>query len=84
MFFITWVIKLYKDDKPLYLGGSLPGDLTTCMQIISVSNACCALQCDHRKTDERILFHVSHAIQVKHCTKIVAAATQTEYSFQVF
>ena len=50
-------MKLYKDDKSLYLGGSLPGDLTGCIQIFSgVSNACRALQCDHEEADERFCF----------------------------
>ena len=40
-FFVNWLIKSYKDEKPLYLGGSLAGDLTDCIQIVSgVSNAC--------------------------------------------
>ena len=31
MFFINWLVKSYKDDKPLHLNGSLPGDLTGCI-----------------------------------------------------
>ena len=78
-FFVNWLIKSYKDDKPLYLGGFLPSDLTGCIQIISgVSNAWRALQCDHERADERILFHINHAIQTEHYTKIVVAATDTD------
>ena len=81
MFFLNWLVKSYKDDKSLYLGGFLPGDLTGCIQIIGgVSNACRALQYDHKEVDERILFHINHAIQTEHYTKIVVAATDTDIS----
>ena len=74
VFFINWLIKSRKDHKPLYLGGSLPGDLTGCIQIISgISNACRALQCDHQEADER-----NHAIQTEHYMKIFVAATDTD------
>ena len=63
MFFINWLIKSYKGNTPLYLGGFLSEDLTGCIQIIGgVSNACRALQCDHEEADERILFHINQTI----------------------
>ena len=79
MFFINWLIKSYKYDKPLHLAGSLLGDLTSFIQIIcGVSNACRAVQCDHEEAAERILFHINHTIQTEHYTKIVVAATDTD------
>ena len=79
MFFINWLLKFYKDDRPVYLGGSAPGDITGCIQIIGgVSSNCLDLKCDHEKVDERILYHINHAIQYESYTKVAVAATDTD------
>ena len=79
MLFINWLYKTCKDDKPIYLGGSVAGGLTGCIRIIGgISSSCRALTCDHEDVDERILFHINYAIQVEICRKIIVAATDTD------
>ena len=79
MFFINWLLKFYKDDRPVYLGGSVPGNITGCIQIIGgVSSNCLDLKCDHEEADERILYHINQAIQYESYTKVVVAATDTD------
>lgn len=57
MFFINCLCKTYKDDKPIYLGGSTPDDLTGYIRIIGeISSSCRALKCDHGEGDKGILF----------------------------
>ena len=79
MFFINWLLKFYKDDRPVYLGGSVPGDITGCIQIIGgISGNCLDLKCDREEADEQILYHINHAIQYESYTKVVLAATDTD------
>ena len=47
-----------------YLGRSLPGDLTAVSKLLV-------------EAEERILFHINHAIKTEHYRKIMAAATDT-------
>ena len=79
IFFINWLLKFYKDDRPDYLGGSVPGDITCCIQIIGgISSNCLDLKCDHEEADEQILYHINHAILYESYTKVVMAATDTD------
>ena len=56
MFFINCLCKTYRDDKPIYLGGSTPDDLTGYIRIIGeISSSCRALKCDHEEADKIIL-----------------------------
>ena len=79
MFFINWLLRFYKDDRPIYLVGSVPGDITGCIQIIGgISSNCLDLKCDHEGVDDQILYHINHAIQYESYTKVVVAARDTD------
>ena len=63
----------------IYLVGSVPGDLTGCIRIISgISSSSRAQKCDPDEADERILIHKNHAIQIESYRKIIVAATDTD------
>ena len=66
MFFISWLNETYNEEKPLYLGGSLPGHLIRCIRICSCESfSCRSLQCDHEEADYRLLYHILHAVRVE-------------------
>jgi len=65
-FFINWLTKTYRDCKPVYVSGSLPGDLTGCLQIINgESRFCRFLKSDHVQTFERIFSYINHTTRVE-------------------
>lgn len=64
-FFIKWLINNYNECKPVYLGGSYVGDLTKCIKIQNRDAATIeVLRCDHEEADDRIVFHLHHALQL--------------------
>ena len=79
MFFIKWLTEHYSGNQPLYFGGAHPDDIASCVKIV---NGCITLdrllKCDHEEADDRILFHVSHAIKVDRYQKIVIASPDTD------
>ena len=71
MFFIRWITEKFNDKKVLYLGVSLPGDLTGCIQIDSgVNNKCPLLKCYHEEADH-LIYHINHAICIQNMKKIL-------------
>ena len=63
--FIEWIIKSYKESRPLVLGGGNKDDITSCVMIahgkVSFQSL---LKCHLEKADDRPLFHVNHALKV--------------------
>ena len=79
IFFINWLSNIYKEGKPIHLGGSLPGNLTGCSRIVpGVQTSCRLLRCDHEEPDDRLMFHINHAVRVENFTKVIIAATDTD------
>ena len=64
-FFIKWIIENYKWKEPVYLGGSHPDKITGCVKLLAeVTSWERLLQYDHEKADDRMMFHLNHAIKV--------------------
>ena len=62
MCFINWICKSYVDNKPVYLGGSHPEDITKCVKVCDgISEDIRLLKCDHEEADDRIMYHINHA-----------------------
>ena len=55
-FFINWVCENYKDQIPVYLGGSHENDLSACLRVTDGrGNYVRLLKCDHEEADDRIM-----------------------------
>ena len=63
-FFISWIEKSYDGQKPLYLGGCHSnGGEYECVRIQDqIKEKIELLYCTHEEADDRITFHVNHAI----------------------
>jgi len=78
-FFIKWMIETYKDCKPVYLGGSHLTDLTACMKLVQGNEGYeRLLKCDHEEADDRIMFHVNHAVTVDKFRRVIVASADTD------
>ena len=79
MCFINWICKSYVDSKPVYLGGSHPEDITKCVKVCDgISEDIRLLKCDHEEADDRIMYHINHAVTVQNYEKVIVASTDTD------
>ena len=73
------MIETYKDCKPVYLGGSHLTDLTACMKLVQGNEGYeRLLKCDHEEADDRIMFHVNHAVTVDKFRRVIVASADTD------
>ena len=78
-FFIKWIFEYYKGKEPVYLGGSHPDKMTGCVKLLAeVTSWERLLQCDHEEADDRMMFHLNHAIKVDKFQKVVIASPDTD------
>ena len=77
--FIDWMKTNYKGAKPIYLGGANKEDLTSCIKIAG-SNITLEerLKCTHEEADDRMLYHVSHAVRIGCFRKVIVATADTD------
>ena len=78
MRYIKWVSAKYTREKPIYLGGSLTGDIFGCVKIVSgnlsdVPN----LRCDHEEADDRLMLHIDDAVRSGY-EKVIIASPDTD------
>ena len=84
-FFIKRICEKYDKDIPLYFGGCVPGDITGCVKVCShVVSDVPAMKCGHKEADNRILFHINHAIKDKNYTKIIIPSPDTDVFVSCF
>ena len=77
--FITWLRDTYSGEKPVYLGGAIPDDITSCIKICGDhTSSQRLLKCFHEEADDRMLFHVNHAVRVKNFHKVIVASPDTD------
>ncbi len=81
-FFIKWLTEIIlhnQDCKAVYLGGSHVTDLTVCMKLVDgKEHSERLLKCDHEEADDRIMFHVNHAVVVDKFQRVVVASSDTD------
>ena len=78
-FFINWVCENYKDQRPVYLGGSHENDLSACLRVTDGrGNYVRLLKCDCEEADDRIMLHVNHAVIADQFKKIIIASADTD------
>ena len=71
MFFIRHIIETYKNQKPIYLGGSHDSDVITCVKVSEGRTKMIRLlKCAHEEADDRIMYH---AISVENFQHVVVA-----------
>ena len=79
-FFIRWITDMYEGDKPIYLGGCHSnGENDYCYRI---TNKCkqriSSLYCVREEADDRIPFHISHAVQVDRIQMALVCSGDTD------
>lgn len=65
-FFIDWLIEKYNSEKPLYLGGCHKNNkIYHCYRLCSGNfTEVRLLYCEHEEADDRLQYHISHAVKV--------------------
>ena len=78
MHYIKWVIKNYLGEMPLYLGGSLSGDIFGCKKV-EMGNISDApnLRCEHEEADDSLMLHIDDAVRAGY-EKITIASPDTD------
>ena len=77
--FIKYVLETYNEEKVVYLGGSHLDKPSSCIKI-SMGNAILVrmLNCEHEEADDRIMFHISHAVKVDKLKRVTVASADTD------
>ena len=77
--FIKWMINNYNSHKSVYLGGSHDEELAMCLHLQN-GNAYIvpALNYGHEEADNRIIYHINHAVKVERFSRIIVASGDTD------
>jgi len=77
--FIDWIQKTYDGQIPIFLGGAIKEDITSCYKLEnSTTTTQNRLKCMHEEADDRMMFHINHAIQIDRFKKIIVASPDTD------
>ena len=77
--FIEWIMTNDITEKPLFLGGANKEDITSCYKVYDGN--CTAqrfLKCTHEEADDRLLLHITHAINIENFKKVIVASSDTD------
>ena len=78
-FFIKWLSETYKDRKPVYLGGSHVDNLSACLRVSEGHVSYVRLlKCGNEEADDRIMFHINHAVIMDQFQKVIVASADTD------
>ena len=78
-FFIKWVKHNYTGKKNVYLGGSHPENMNGCLNISGNELSWePLLSCYHEEADDRLMYHVKHAIESDKIMKVIIASSDTD------
>ena len=78
-FFITWIIDNYEGEKPVYLGGCHVNDIDQCYQLMNgIVTKVPALKCSFDEADDRIMFHLNHAVKTEHFSFVHVVSADTD------
>lgn len=77
--FIDWIQTAYDKEKPLYIGGAIKEDVTSCIRLqnssVTVQDS---MKCMHEEADDRLMFHINHAIRSDNFKKIIVGSPDTD------
>ena len=80
--FISWTIKKVEAEnfeKQLFLGGSHRENSNICLSYVNGSFGTeRLLECSHEEADDRIFFHIHHAVRVGYCRSVLIASADTD------
>ena len=77
--FIEWVISEVSSEIPIYLGGASNIDVTSCWRISNTDVIEFEpLRNDHEEADDRIMYHINHAVNHDKCERVVIASADTD------
>ena len=66
-YFISYVLENYKGLIPIYLGGSHDSGWNGCIWVLNGTSCLVqSLSCSYDKADDRIMYHLNHAVKSDH------------------
>ena len=79
-FFIKWLPLHSLFKVPVYLGGAHEGNLNTCIKFEPCQDSTTVelLYCEHEEADDRLVYHINHAIKEDHHDREIVASSDTE------
>ena len=78
-FFMKWSSETYKDRKPVYLGDSHVDILSACLRVSEGHEGYVhLLKCDHEEADDRIMFHINHAVIIDQFQKVLISSKSSK------
>ena len=79
-FFIKWLTLQSLFKEPVYLGGTHEGHLNTCIKFEPCQDSTTveSLYCEHEEADERLLYHINHAIKKDDHNRVIVASPDTD------
>ena len=77
--FIDWVVANNDTGKPLFLGGANKEDMTSCLKVYNDNpTPQHFLKCTHEEADDRLMLHITHAVNIENFTKVIVASSDTD------
>lgn len=78
-FFISWMLETYKGNIPVYLGGCNSEDRFSCIKLVNgQASQIDTLKCFYDEADDRLIYHINHAIKVDHFEKVHVLSNDTD------
>ena len=79
-FFIKWLPLHSLFKVPVYLGGAHEGNLNTCIKFEPCQDSTTveSLYCEHEEADDRLHYHINHAIKEDHHDRVIVASPDTD------
>ena len=76
-FFIKWLLAKDTSGKTIYLGGNNTPDENACI-LTSTAEAEPLLRCFHEEADDRIMYHLSHAVKMDKYRSVIISSPDTD------
>ena len=77
--FIEWMKETYHGSKQIFLGGANKENITTCYKIEnSITTTEARLTCTHEEADDRLMYHITHAVRVACFRRVIVASPDTD------
>ena len=77
--FIEWMKETYHGSKQIFLGGANKENITTCYKIEnSITTTEARLTCTHEEADDRLMYHITHAVRVACFRRVIVVSPDTD------
>ena len=77
--FIFWVVANNDTGKALFLGSANKENMTSCLKVYNYNlTPQHFLKCAHEEADDRLMLHITHAVNIENFTKVIVASSDTD------